>query len=143
VVASFVLRWALNESVGGTSIYGPLATPIVVLIWLYFLAIAVLIGAALNAAIDERWPTPDRVEARALVRERNGDQVVPEVLPEAEPIGAATLTPLDPRSAYDFAYDEQVDERFAEPLREQSAEPLGERFAEPFQEPLEGDERVR
>ncbi|MBT0769154.1 YihY/virulence factor BrkB family protein [Kineosporia sp. J2-2] len=70
VVASFVLRWTLNESVGGTSIYGPLAAPIVVLIWLYFLAIAVLIGAALNAAIDERWPTPERVEARARVRER-------------------------------------------------------------------------
>ena len=31
---------------GGTSIYGPLAAPIVLLIWLYALAIAVLIGAA-------------------------------------------------------------------------------------------------
>ena len=35
------------HSIGGSqSIYGPLAAPIVVLIWLYFLAIAVLIGAA-------------------------------------------------------------------------------------------------
>jgi membrane protein len=64
VLASFVLRWTIGESVGGASIYGPLATPIVVLIWLYFLAIAVLIGAALNAAIDERYPTPARVRAR-------------------------------------------------------------------------------
>jgi membrane protein len=64
VLASFVLRWVIGHSVGGSSIYGPLATPIVVLIWLYFLAIAVLIGAALNAAIDERYPTPARVEAK-------------------------------------------------------------------------------
>jgi membrane protein len=64
VLASFVLRWTIGESVGGASIYGPLATPIVVLIWLYFLAIAVLIGAGLNAALDERYPTEKRVRAR-------------------------------------------------------------------------------
>jgi membrane protein len=56
VVASFVLRLLIAVSVGGTSIYGPLAASIVVLIWLYFLAIAVLIGAALNAATRELWP---------------------------------------------------------------------------------------
>jgi membrane protein len=67
VLASFVLRWTIGHSVGGTSIYGPLAAPIVVLIWLYFLAIAVLIGAALNAAVDERFPTPARLERAASV----------------------------------------------------------------------------
>jgi len=56
VVASFVLRLVIGASVGGTSIYGPLAASIVVLIWLYFLAIAVLIGAALNAAARDLWP---------------------------------------------------------------------------------------
>jgi membrane protein len=65
VLASFLLRIVISASVGGASIYGPLATPIVVLIWLYFLAIAGLIGAALNAAIDDRFPSPDRVAARA------------------------------------------------------------------------------
>ena len=64
VLVSFLLRLVISASVGGTSIYGPLSTPIVVLIWLYFLAIAVLIGAALNAAIDERYPSPRRVAAR-------------------------------------------------------------------------------
>ena len=64
VLASFLLRVVIGHSVGGASIYGPLATPIVVLIWLYFLAIAVLIGAALNAAIDERYPTAHRLAAR-------------------------------------------------------------------------------
>ena len=47
-----------------TSIYGPLAAPIVVLIWLYFLAIAVLIGAALNAATRQLWPARDRPRRR-------------------------------------------------------------------------------
>jgi len=103
VSASFVLRWSLNESVGGTSIYGPLATPIVLLIWLYFLAIAVLIGAALNAAIDERWPTPARVEARIRVRDRHTDRTAdpcgcdvhdPGRPEDAEPAQVATLTPL-------------------------------------------------
>ncbi len=64
VLASFVLRVVISASVGGASIYGPLATPIVVLIWMYFLAIAVLIGAALNAAVDGLWPHPARVAAR-------------------------------------------------------------------------------
>ena len=41
---------------GSTSIYGPLAAPIAVLLWLYLLSIAVLIGAALNAAFDQLWP---------------------------------------------------------------------------------------
>jgi membrane protein len=62
VGASFVLRVVIGRSVGGASIYGPLAASIVVLIWLYFLAIAVLIGAALNAASRDLWPvrTPSR-----------------------------------------------------------------------------------
>ncbi len=65
VLSSFVLRMVIAASVGdSTSIYGPLAAPIVMLIWLYFLAIAVLIGAALNATIDELYPTPSRLRAR-------------------------------------------------------------------------------
>lgn len=64
VVASFVLRALLTASVGGASIYGPLTAPIVVLIWLYTLAIAVLVGAALNAAADQLWPDPARSAAR-------------------------------------------------------------------------------
>ncbi|GAA2104029.1 YihY/virulence factor BrkB family protein [Microlunatus panaciterrae] len=53
---SALLRVVLSVSTGGTSIYGPLAAPIAVLIWLYVIAIAVLIGAAFNAALDVVWP---------------------------------------------------------------------------------------
>jgi membrane protein len=67
VVASFILRGTVSASVTtqSTSIYGPLATPIVLLIFLYFLAIAVLIGAALNAAVRHLWPVEERPSLRA------------------------------------------------------------------------------
>lgn len=61
---SFVVRWIIGKSVGGASIYGPLATPIVLLIWLYVISIAVLIGAALNAAVESVWPSREITEAR-------------------------------------------------------------------------------
>jgi membrane protein len=57
ILGSFLLRWTLQTTVGGTSIYGPLAAPIAILLWLYLTAIAVLIGAALNAVTDTMWPS--------------------------------------------------------------------------------------
>ncbi|GAA4122866.1 hypothetical protein GCM10022415_27330 [Knoellia locipacati] len=67
VVASFAVRGSIAASLGGTSIYGPLSAPIVLLIWLYMLAIAVLIGAALNAGIRNLWPSEDQRSLRARV----------------------------------------------------------------------------
>jgi len=64
VFGSYFVRWALGFSAGGTSIYGPLAAPIAVLLWLYVISIAVLIGAALNAAVD-RDATRDPVDRHA------------------------------------------------------------------------------
>jgi len=56
ILGSYFVRWALGFSTGGSSIYGPLAAPIAVLLWLYVLSISVLIGAALNAALDLKFP---------------------------------------------------------------------------------------
>jgi membrane protein len=68
---SWILRWFLTASAGeSTSIYGPLATPIAVMIWLYILAIAVLIGAALNASFDELWPEVGPAHARIELMRR-------------------------------------------------------------------------
>jgi membrane protein len=53
---SWLLRVILVASAGSTTIYGPLAAPIAVLVWLFVTSIAVLIGAAFNAAIDFVWP---------------------------------------------------------------------------------------
>jgi membrane protein len=67
---SWVLRETLQGTVGGTSIYGPLAAPIAVLLWLFVLSIAVLIGAALNASFDRVFPADSTAGARLeLVRQ--------------------------------------------------------------------------
>jgi membrane protein len=71
IVGSYLLRWALTSTAkGSTSIYGPLAAPIVVMLWLYLLSIAVLIGAALNSAFDRLWPDQETARARSELMRR-------------------------------------------------------------------------
>lgn len=65
IVGSWVLRWILTVTAADSkSIFGPLAAPIAVLLWLYVLAIAVLIGAAVNAAFDTVFPQSATTRAR-------------------------------------------------------------------------------
>lgn len=45
--------------------YGALATPIAFLLFAFFLGFAIMIGAELNAAVQEEWPAPD-THARRL-----------------------------------------------------------------------------
>ncbi len=68
VFGSYLLRLVLQST--STSIYGPLAAPIAVLIWLYLTALAVLIGAALNAAFDQVWPEKSTAGARVELMRR-------------------------------------------------------------------------
>ncbi len=76
VVGSYVLRWVLTvTSADSRSIYGPLAAPIAVLLWLYVLAIAVLIGAAVNAAFDSVFPQSATVRARSELMGRLRDRL--------------------------------------------------------------------
>lgn len=79
ILGSFVLRWILQSTVGGTSIYGPLAAPIAVLLWLYMTTIAVLIGAALNAVVNRLWPPKirDAEYAEAAAADENLGEKVP------------------------------------------------------------------
>lgn len=49
---SWLVREVLDFSSGGMSIFGPLAAPIALLLWLFVMSISVLIGAALNASSD-------------------------------------------------------------------------------------------
>ena len=66
VAGSFLLRWVLTVTAADSrSIYGPLAAPIAILLWLYLVAIAVLIGAAVNAAFDSVFPQKDTARARS------------------------------------------------------------------------------
>lgn len=65
IVGSYLLRWFLTvTSTDSKSVYGPLAAPIAVLLWLYLVAIAVLIGAAVNAAFDTVFPQTSTTRAR-------------------------------------------------------------------------------
>jgi membrane protein len=75
VAGSYLLRWVLTVTAADSkSIYGPLSAPIAVLIWLYLVAIAVLIGAAVNAAFDTVFPQKATARARLqqvhLLRQR-------------------------------------------------------------------------
>ncbi|MCM2410954.1 MULTISPECIES: YihY/virulence factor BrkB family protein [unclassified Streptomyces] len=65
VLGSFVLRIYLTSTVEGPTIYGSLAAPIAVLLWIGISAFAVLVGAAVNAAIDRVWPSVATAAARA------------------------------------------------------------------------------
>jgi membrane protein len=64
LVGSFVLRLYLDATVSSTSAYGSLAAAVAVLFWLYVTALAVLIGAGLNATVDRMWPIADIAQAR-------------------------------------------------------------------------------
>lgn len=44
------------------SAYGPMAGPIVALLWLWLTGLAVLVGAELNAQIERLWPTETRAD---------------------------------------------------------------------------------
>ena len=71
IVGSYVLRWFLTvTSTDSRSIYGPLAAPIAVLLWLYLVSIAVLIGAAVNAAFDTVFPQQRTMLARLELVQR-------------------------------------------------------------------------
>jgi membrane protein len=86
LLGSFLLRWALTHTArGSTSIYGPLAAPIVVMLWLYLLSIAVLVGAAVNAALDRVWPEKATARARMeLVRRLRLMSIVPRLRRDEE-----------------------------------------------------------
>ena len=68
LVAAFGLRVYLSYITRTGYTYGALATPIALLLFAFFLGFAIMIGAELNAAIQEEWPAPvthaDRLRLR-------------------------------------------------------------------------------
>ena len=65
VLGSFLLRIYLQSTIEGATIYGSLAAAVAVLLWIGVSAFAVLVGAAVNAAIDRVWPSVATAAARA------------------------------------------------------------------------------
>lgn len=74
VIGGYILRIIVEGA--STSIYGPLAAPIAMLLLLYVMSLGVLIGAALNAAFDRIWPETETAGARLEIvkrlRRKNG-----------------------------------------------------------------------
>jgi membrane protein len=64
VAGSTVLRAWLDWAFRKTATYGPLSAPVAVLLFLYLTALAILLGAELNAEIDRLWPQPETERAR-------------------------------------------------------------------------------
>ncbi|HUR03575.1 MAG TPA: YihY/virulence factor BrkB family protein [Nonomuraea sp.] len=62
IVCAAVLRAVLAAWFSPVSVYGSLAAPIALLLWLYITALAVLIGAILNAEIDRLGPGASRTK---------------------------------------------------------------------------------
>ena len=55
------LTWAFQSS---KATYGPLSAPVAVLVFMYLTALAILLGAELNAEIDRLWPVHATEQAR-------------------------------------------------------------------------------
>lgn len=91
VIATAGLRVYLRYITQTGYTYGALATPIAFLLFAFFLGFAVMIGAELNAAIQEEWPAPEsrwrRVRRRWRERRSgvSGQTPLPAGAPETQP----------------------------------------------------------
>jgi len=80
LVATLGLRIYLTWITATGYTYGALATPIAFLLFAFFLGFAIMMGAELNAAIQEEWPAPDTHAKRLKgwledkADERNGER---------------------------------------------------------------------
>jgi membrane protein len=95
LIATFGLRVYLTWITSTGYTYGALATPIAFLLFAFFLGFAIMLGAELNAAIQEEWPAP-ATHARRLrwwLKEKaeslNGSSPAEEPAVAAQP--AATI----------------------------------------------------
>jgi membrane protein len=107
VLCSLVLRVYLVSSVEGHSVYGSLAAPVAVLLWIFVVALAVLIGAAMNAAIDRRWPSVETADARAE-SERASEQAAAALVRQAGARRAAERAKRSRILGLADSYDEEL-----------------------------------
>jgi membrane protein len=88
VLGSFLMRIYITHEIEGATIYGSLAAAVAVLLWIGVSAFAVLVGAAVNAAVDRVWPAAATAAARAAnerLREAQIVEYVARVAEEREP----------------------------------------------------------
>ncbi|MER6379020.1 YihY/virulence factor BrkB family protein [Streptomyces sp. NPDC001250] len=99
VLGSSLLRIYLVHTIEGATIYGSLAASVAVLLWIGVSAFAVLVGAAVNAAIDRVWPAAATAAARAANERIREAQVVEYVTRAA---AARETDPDDPDMPSEF-----------------------------------------
>ncbi|MFF4210380.1 YihY/virulence factor BrkB family protein [Streptomyces sp. NPDC001796] len=99
VLGSFLLRIYLTHTVEGPTIYGSLAAPVAVLLWIGVSAFAVLVGAAVNAAIDRVWPAAATAAAREANERLREEQAAEYV---ARAAAARVADPDDPDMPSEF-----------------------------------------
>ncbi len=103
LLATFGLRFYLTWITATGYTYGALATPIAFLLFAFFLGFAIMIGAELNAAIEEEFPAPAThakrfrwwlvQKAEALNGSGTGAPARPAVDPAPEPAVDAAPEP--------------------------------------------------
>ncbi|MGP3982156.1 YihY/virulence factor BrkB family protein [Streptomyces sp. KR80] len=116
VLGSFLLRIYLISTVEGPTIYGSLAAPVAVLLWIGVSAFAVLAGAAVNAAIDRVWPSVATAAAREA-NERVREEAAAELIARAAAQRAARARG-DDVDGLDGDWDESMDWPDTEPPSE-------------------------
>ncbi|MBP0460211.1 YihY/virulence factor BrkB family protein [Streptomyces montanisoli] len=101
VLGSFALRIYVTSQIEGPTIYGSLAAPIAVLLWIGVSAFAVLVGAAVNAAVDRVWPSLATAAARAS-NERLRSAQSAELIARAAAASAQAQDESDPDMPSEF-----------------------------------------
>ena len=76
LVGSVLLRLWLTWAFRSAATYGPLSAPVAVLIFMYLTALAILLGAELNAEIDRLWPVQATAQARREEEEAEAAGIV-------------------------------------------------------------------
>ena len=86
------LRVYLDWITGTGYTYGALAAPIAFLLATFFIALAIILGAHVNAAIQAEWPAVLRRRGRIVARQQ------PVGTPDSAPLGlTAAIHPTRPR----------------------------------------------
>ena len=92
LIATVGLRVYLSSITKTGYTYGALATPIAFLLFAFFLGFAIMIGAELNAAIQEEWPAPTTHanRLRGWVRQKADQKSEAKTLSRGSTNGPAT-----------------------------------------------------
>ncbi len=71
------LRIYVEQTILSDQVFSGLVAPLVLLLWLYVMSFAVLLGAEFNAEIERMWPTvhEDQPTSRELARARTPDRI--------------------------------------------------------------------